>query len=289
MTLLHPDHLHSLNAWGGFGEKSGKIPFFPHVTELYFSTSSSTTAYNLTILSKFPKFNDMSMRRQVSEALPALQGCIKDEYVTLHLSHPRANTTCLTIEAWPKRWPSCTVRSPVTSLDIAFHFLEDINTAHSVCEAFPQLEQLRICFGNFYTNPRLSLETCRILMANLFTKLADCAFPSTLKHLAICRRNFAPPDPAHYILDLQTQIVQLRDMLLAKCPDLASLWLDGVDTFFQWRKSRDGMVAQEIKSCRPGTGTVNLHSPINRSCWTLDDRSAEYVFRQEFEAFWDTL
>ncbi|KAJ6506041.1 hypothetical protein DFH09DRAFT_1101551 [Mycena vulgaris] len=68
------------------------------------------------------------------------------------------------------------------------------------------------------------------------------ALPPTLKNLAISW-NFGGEDQYEKMPPVdESDFARLCDALLVRCPTLTSLWFDGHEFFFRWRKGLDGTV-----------------------------------------------
>jgi hypothetical protein len=50
------------------------------------------------------------------------------------------------------------------------------------------------------------------------------------------------------VLSSKPDLATVRDALLARCPDLTSLWLDDPALLLRWRRSRDGTVTESTAS-----------------------------------------
>ncbi|KAJ7505895.1 hypothetical protein B0H11DRAFT_2272646 [Mycena galericulata] len=294
VPLLRPERLRELEmVWipNRLAETLDRIPPFPHVYKLTTGMYLSTMSQNFSILSHFPGVEIFSMRGwgevqdgpgprlQASTVLPRLK-----EYTgpcqTVSIFLTKSTLTRITIEyCKPQDFIAQLqgLRAPenLTLLDVTFDDLE-IPEFDTICAFFTRITELRIKVvyyveeGAFGDPP----EEGDNYMATMFFKgLADAsALPPALERLAIRwefmyedLENAPPVDPE----DIPS-FDELHNVLLGHCPALTTLWLDGHDFLFRWRKAPDG-----------------ADSELQEQAATCDVDEAA-VLRKELPAFWGT-
>ncbi|KAF8206851.1 hypothetical protein K438DRAFT_1756195 [Mycena galopus ATCC 62051] len=261
ITLLCPENLCKLDLRCQpclFGVLAAMLPF-PRVHTLTIILNYSTTLYNLSILSKFPGLQILSMLGpgkvqdmpvETSAALPILQ-----QYTgpceTMALFLPLSTLKRLTIQGCiPKDFTKQLQanRFPIylTSLDVTFDENLDMTTLHTVCTFFPTLTTLRICISFEY----YELEEegpvgdgINHTATKFLAELIDfTSFPAELRQLALDWNFFyTDHEVAMYSYQLEVpQFDELRDILVARLLALTKLWLDTDNFLFNWRKTQDG-------------------------------------------------
>ncbi|KAJ7445659.1 hypothetical protein FB451DRAFT_1292735 [Mycena latifolia] len=116
--------------------------------------------------------------------------------------------------------------------DMCYAFL---NTPYGF---FPDLTELRIAIMHIPMRDDVNSAA-----TSFFKTLPDAlALPPTLQHLGFSL-NFTHEFEI-VPSDAPPNFPTLRNALLARCPALASLWLDGEDFLFSWSKDVDGTVVE---------------------------------------------
>ncbi|KAF7341841.1 L-aminoadipate-semialdehyde dehydrogenase [Mycena sanguinolenta] len=259
IPLLRPQHLRELHLTCHprfFGEDLAAIPRFPHVHTLTVTANYSTMSYNLAVLSKFPAVQIFMMRGwglvqdgagapvNASTVLPVIQrytcGC-----ETMGLFLHRRTLTHLTVQHCNPRDFTEQLRgtnNSITSFDITFDGF-DMSVLRGICDFFPMLTELRI--RSECEVEEDDGEHINDIATTFFTELEDfTAFQATLQRLAIIWRfEYIDQDESDEAYSHEVEIPklnELRDVLVERCPGLTTLWLDGDDFLFHWRKSSQG-------------------------------------------------
>ncbi|KAJ7096095.1 hypothetical protein C8R44DRAFT_989397 [Mycena epipterygia] len=271
IPLLHPDHLRALRA--EFNPRTVQaIPSFTNVHRLSVTMDLPTPAQNLVILSKFPAVRVLELggkglltdalalrpREQASAVFPLLRE-YSGPYQPLPLFLPLTTLTHLII-------PRCSPQDFITRVqgiqdpNITLFYVEfnkfDNPTFNTIMELLPRLTELLIrivvpsasCMFKREIFDARKLKDDEVVDGRLgdsiragfkpstfFLKLADAPIlPPSLERLAIsweCYEEHFDELSAYKIPDF----TQLRDALVARCPGLTWLWLDGFYFMFQWR------------------------------------------------------
>ncbi|KAJ6506822.1 hypothetical protein C8R45DRAFT_970662 [Mycena sanguinolenta] len=261
IPLLRPQHLHQLHLTCHprfFGEDLAAVPTFPHVQTLTLTANYSTMAYNLAILSKFPAVQIFMMLgwglvhngagAPVDAAvLPVLQkytcGC---ETMTLFLHRHTLTHVIVYYSCSPRDFTEHVqgTNSSITSFDMAFDGFDMImNALQRICDVFPMLTELRIRIDSEVEED--DGEHINDRATTFFTELGDFpAFQATLQRLAIIWKfEYIDQEDSDVPYSHEVEVPkmnELRDVLVERCPGLTTLWLDGDDFLFHWRKSLDG-------------------------------------------------
>ncbi|KAJ7445014.1 hypothetical protein B0H11DRAFT_2203518 [Mycena galericulata] len=254
MPLLCLDHLRELEVEGApcfFGDTVDAIPSFPHVHKLAINTSLSTMSHTLSIVSKFPAVqifrltavkDGPGVRVDASKLLPDLK-----EYTATSETLPifLAHSTLERLTVLPCQPQKFTRQVPgpqvyITCLHATFMDF-DTATFRLICVLFPRLTELKIFMicviyedqleGGINSKPH-----------TLFSELAETpALPSSLVRLAISWYfGYNVSDEEELEVQKVHDFDAVRDALVAQCPALTRLWLDGHEFLFYWRKSLDG-------------------------------------------------
>ncbi|KAJ7280375.1 hypothetical protein C8J57DRAFT_124808 [Mycena rebaudengoi] len=294
LPLLHPDHLHTLHVSLNprfLGRTVHTIPFFPKVHKLRAIMDLPTPSQNLIILSKFPAVRVLKLdgkgllttaqtRSQLS-VFPVLK-VYSGPYQPLPLFFP-VSLTHLTINPCAPQDLITRIQCipgshcNITAFHAKFNFKFDTTAFNTIIELFPQLTELliRICFDDsfdmfereIYDPAKLedgvvvsgcfgdSVRT-GFKPSTFFLKLADAPIlPPGLEQLAIsweCHGDELYNDLSAYKLP---DFAQLREALVARCPGLKWLWLDGYYFMLLWRLMLDGTVEEfTAKDCMSGAG-----------------------------------
>ncbi|KAJ7644757.1 hypothetical protein FB45DRAFT_1053430 [Roridomyces roridus] len=152
----------------------------------------------------------------------------------------------------------------------------------AICKCLPKLVDMHIEILISVTRMRHNFGA-RLEVAerasSLFSSLVDTpALSPTLQQLAITWKFNEGPEGLYslFVEMPDLDFSRLRDSLVEKCPDLKTLWLDGNDFIFGWRRSSDGRVDREEEASeRVFTGTGY------RRLW---DHKKD--LRAKFAAFW---
>ncbi|KAJ6546738.1 hypothetical protein DFH09DRAFT_1506489 [Mycena vulgaris] len=252
IALLDPDLLREMDVALSshiFARTMANTSSFPHVHKLSAIMDNSTV---FDLLSKFPAVQTLTMdwggadpTVHISGLLPALT-----EYTgpcsTLRLFLPRgtlthlATTRCLPAD-FLTQLEGIGLPHNIPSLDLNFADF-DRAALDKLCRFFPRLTDLQITIffggedGAFSDDANPEPTTfCHALATSP-------ALPPTLKNIAISwyyegedyYENVPPVD--------ESDFARLRDALVARCPTLTSLWFDGHEFLFRWRKGLDGTV-----------------------------------------------
>ncbi|KAJ7480673.1 hypothetical protein FB451DRAFT_1394748 [Mycena latifolia] len=254
------------------GETIDDIPTFPRLHSLALTTNLETMARNLAILCKFPSIQTLDIRGwgtpdmsgldvPVAGLLPRLKqytGMIQ----TLHIFLPlptlaRLKTYYGNPHLFVAQLDQLPAPSTITALDVCFDEFDN-RTLEKLSAFFARLVELRIRILHGLELDDLP-DDINPQATSFFNSLSEApALPPTLKHLALTWEfeygAFDDAPPCGALPDLGS----LRDALLARCPDLAFLWLDGHDFLLRWCKYPDGTVdehtladACEVEAMRP--------------------------------------
>ncbi|KAJ7135791.1 hypothetical protein C8R44DRAFT_976583, partial [Mycena epipterygia] len=276
MQLLHRNHLRELDVdpcRGFFGNnvveetingagtgrfvmrKIDELPSFPHVYKLTLSMllHSAMSYSDLAVLSQFPGVWAFSIdgrtlredgplpRLQAPQTLPVLAE-YSGPYHALQLLLPRATLTHLTISTCHiddliKELKGIHTLDNITSLDATFYDSMDHVTLNALCGFFPRLAELHIRIS-FHLLEEDNFEYDISPKPVRFFKMVaeSAALPPTLERLAM-----SWVYRSDYFLEVEMvnplpRFAYLRDTLVARCPALTSLWLDGYNFLFRWRK-----------------------------------------------------
>ncbi|KAJ7149259.1 hypothetical protein C8R43DRAFT_1193010 [Mycena crocata] len=274
IRLLDPNQLRELDVMGypfTYVEGICAVPSFPRVRTLMLTMDPSTPSQNLAILSRFPAVEVFTRRFRTDPSdvddprvepvaitgppMPSLRrlriyGCDPDD-VMIHLDTLR-------------------IPSTVTSLEIFFHDF-DLPTLAALCGFFPQLTELWVSVHVWLDEEDVSVlqDGVNTQAASFFRALAnDPPLPPTLRHLALSWQ--FSYDIADDVVDPTSggdpPLTALRDVVVARCPALTTLWLNGGDYVLQWWKWRDGTVEE----------------------YTAQTRADAKIFHADFRGFWDS-
>ncbi|KAJ7480680.1 hypothetical protein FB451DRAFT_1171276 [Mycena latifolia] len=266
LRLLHPDHLCELDGIGypePLAEGLDTLPSFPRVHKVSMPgwVISGDMRLTLAFLSKFPAVEVLTLQPcgppgpgpgvQASQLFPRLRKYSGPCHtLTVFLALP--TLTCLTVyDCSPRDFivqlEGIRTPSELTSLTLSFTTyypsLDTFNIAtfNMICGFFPRLAELRIDIVQETIEAAVNS-----VVTNFLATLAKVpVLPPTLKYFYLSwtfdgSDEFEDPPP----IDKLPDFAELRDALLARCPSLASLWLDGGDFLFRWRKSLDGAIVE---------------------------------------------
>ncbi|KAJ7107700.1 hypothetical protein C8R44DRAFT_319267 [Mycena epipterygia] len=279
LPLLRPDHLRELNLPCNlhlFSETIHHFPSFSHVHKLSATMSLATMAHIMPALFKFPAVQVLAVGYwgslylptsivQGSNVLPVLTE-YTGSYQTLHFFlRPilsRITTRFCSSNDFITHLQGIQIPSNITSFDANFDDLDNASL-NAICSLFPRLTELRIRISF----DQHASEGVNLKVIDFFEELTEItALPSTLERLALCwefefyDEDYLPPSNDNF-----PEFTCLRDALVAKCPALTSLWLDGYDFLFRWRKLLDGAVDEE----------------------TSEDAEDAEIMREGFAVFWE--
>ncbi|KAJ7804286.1 hypothetical protein B0H14DRAFT_3486416 [Mycena olivaceomarginata] len=272
--LLRPDHLRELDLTcipRFLASIIPTLPQFHRVHTLSLTVAVSSTSLNLTILSKFPAVEVLSLvgpwkggetgneGLEVAKTLPMLRA-YKGSFRTLPMF--LALPTLTHVEAYG---PSISanpalfmqqlegVQSPsgITMLDLHFGSFEHAALA-PVSAFFTRLTRLSVFIRVHSEEMVLSSDRVNRQATSFFIALADApTLPRTLEHLVISWVFTSPeyeeeaPHGHPAVRDLP-DLIYLRSALLAHCPALTFISLDGHDFMFHRRASASGVVVEKI-------------------------------------------
>ncbi|KAJ7480696.1 hypothetical protein FB451DRAFT_1238243 [Mycena latifolia] len=288
IRLFHPDHLRELD-WIDYpsplAEAIENLPVFHHVNKVRISGWGDLPDMGQTMvfLSKFPAIEVLALRRcgplvngagaQASNLLPLLKD-YSGRCHTLSVFLPLPTLTCLTVYSCSPRDFMVQlqgIRTPnkITSLTVSFATSHpsvdsfDNDALYALCGSFPWLTELRISINHGELEPDVNSGVKKFLE----TLADDPALPPALKCLSLSWDfEFVLEEFDESPVDQLPNFPVLRDALVARCPDLTSIWIDGNDALFQWRKSLDGTVVEA----------------------TTDDPDDMEAMRDGFISFWET-
>ncbi|KAJ7662264.1 hypothetical protein B0H17DRAFT_1258292 [Mycena rosella] len=288
IPLLRPDSLRQLRVaytdttyTDTFpGATIDMIPSFPRVHVL--SAEWRTTwdkGQTLAFLYKFPSVEHLRLAYDgpvldgpdvhALELFPLLREYSGPSH-TLHIFLPIPTLIRLTIEECS---PGILIsklkemRTPhyIPSLDVFFdNHIEDLDNAvlDTLCTFFPRLTALRITTTFHIGADDLEEDGTNAKATTFFAALADTpALPPTLKYLGISwefDRDILELEGAPPVSKLP-DFNALRHALVARCHGLKSLWLDGGDFLFQWRKFVDETVIETTVEDFDTAKVVGLH------------------------------
>ncbi|KAF7376512.1 hypothetical protein MSAN_00067200 [Mycena sanguinolenta] len=237
------------------GESMGSVPLFPLVHTLTITVGGRGGSYNLSVLSHFPAVEVFSTNASpdspvtVSTVLPVLR-----QYAgpceTIALFLPRSTLTHLAI-------PQCSPRvfieqlngnqgpSNMLSLRVAFNSEGfDTKAIRYIRSFFPELKELLIGVFHYDRGPDANNipdpNNIHNMIAMSFIKLGEpFTLPIGLERMmftwiikyAVVRSSYRIEVPA---------FSDVHDALVRRYPALTTVWLDGHNFLFCWRKSLYG-------------------------------------------------
>ncbi|KAJ7124012.1 hypothetical protein C8R43DRAFT_40226 [Mycena crocata] len=248
LPLLHPDCLRELDVamavpFHLFGDVASS---FPRVHTLSASIGTKSLLLQSRNGARFPGVKVFVVRGW-SIGPDAVVQCtafpMLTDYTGPRLSLPmfatQATLTRLTVWACPSeilisQLREIQISNNITALDVAFTDF-DRTIPRALCAFFPRLTELR--FG---------VALNEIMKESFFQALADPRdLPTTLIAL---RWEFRPEYEQPTLPDTAIDFEQLREGLVARCPALAVLYMDGHQFAYRWHKTVDGRVEQRIAS-----------------------------------------
>ncbi|KAJ7776909.1 hypothetical protein DFH07DRAFT_979118 [Mycena maculata] len=259
---------------------------FPRVQRLALTLDPAHMPLNLAFLAKFPGVQvfRMDAYHRTEGPLPPMQGAgigpalpALKEYRGTYQALP----AFLALPTLARVVTSCSAAHlaaalharPPTSVTALHLELDNFDAAalDPICAVFPRLLELRIKITFAVAGDEHAIPS-------LFRGLA--AAPRVPPGLAclVLECTFAYPDGAGAVPGLPA----VRDALVARCPRLTSLWIDGHNFLLQWRKAPDGTLHERalddvVRLHQPGAGGV----PANLGTWLV-------IRREAVAAFWDT-
>ncbi|KAJ6527038.1 hypothetical protein B0H19DRAFT_1243334 [Mycena capillaripes] len=268
--LLHPEHLQELNVSCNLrvlGESTEAIQTFTHLHKLSITMNFSIMSHNLEIMSKFPNVRVLSIGGWGEvDAWPKDSGPfpLLSEYDGTHKLLPfffsRATLTRITVsDATPdlviRQLQGLCTPLNITALNGNFEGFDN-EAFDTLISLLPRLVELRIRITLELEDGELE-DNINSIATSFFDALADTpGLPLTLEHLALAWKfeyEYLETEPI--VDDDQSDLLQLRDALLARCPALKSIWLDGHDFLFQWRKLSVGTCVE--------TSVDNAYKPLS--------------------------
>ncbi|KAJ7124015.1 hypothetical protein C8R43DRAFT_1147759 [Mycena crocata] len=266
LPLLHPDYLQELDVVASpFRLFSGNEHKFPHVHTLVASVPVDSLSHDLQPEARFPGVQSFTIRSwRVGHGFQDVQPCscaanehhcppfpILSEYIggwsSLPIFGAQATLTRLTVWTCPSydltyQLQAIQVSSNISALSVSFtdfyHALPD-----ALCAFFPRLTELR--FGVVFNDD---------MKETFFQALADPRdLPTTLIALRWeFRYEYEQPTSPAPTLDFE----QLREGLVAQCPVLTMLYIDGHHFAYGWQKTVDGRMDQRIASNVDGAKVI---------------------------------
>ncbi|KAF8194452.1 hypothetical protein K438DRAFT_2017495 [Mycena galopus ATCC 62051] len=270
MPLLRPDHLRELEVQCNFRFLDLVLPAiapFHRVYKLSLTLDASKVAHNLTLLAKFPALEVLSLtgpwtsenlgeeRPRADQILPMLRE-YKGYFGTLPIYLALPTLTRLEVfEPFRSATPRDFMRqlqglSPtqITMLTVRFTWFEHAALA-PLSDFFPRLISLRITIR--VEDVQLSPDGINRQATAFFSALAYRPIvPRTLEHLSISWEftsvDYDETRASHPRTDDLPDLTGLGMALMAGCPALTFLWLDGHDFMLHWRTSPSGTVELNI-------------------------------------------
>ncbi|KAJ6561678.1 hypothetical protein B0H19DRAFT_1233602 [Mycena capillaripes] len=198
---------------------------------------------------------------------------------TLHIFLPLGNLTRLTTtlcssDDFMAQLQKTSPPHSITSLDVTFASFD--NAAFSkLCDALPLLTELRIRI-NYVVELDAFQDGDNPLASRFFKRLPRTrALPPTLERLAISwyfeYESNEEPRGEEPLWDI------LVDKLDKQCPSLTSLWLDGHDFLFHWRKLEDLTVCEGFATDADDVETTREEEFV--AFWELSS--------EEYAAYWE--
>lgn len=128
-----------------------------------------------------------------------------------------------------------------------------------------------------------SQSTLTLQATEFFAELKDFStLPGGLQRLAITWKfEYEGSDGVPFERAIIPGFSELRDALVARCPALTMVWLDGEDYLFDWRKSVDGVEKEFVTG---DEGECLLFKGNAHSEWTYETDEARER-RKESPAF----
>ncbi|KAJ7806558.1 hypothetical protein B0H14DRAFT_3152889 [Mycena olivaceomarginata] len=261
--LLQPDQLRVLRSDFALGRTIYTISSFPNVQTLEAIMHRQTPSQYSTALSKFPAVRILKLWGKglhtdvvVPDAVAVFP--VLEEYYGPHEALP---PNVLAQRIWSTRIQGRHGRN-ITSFNVGLKTL-NVTIFNKIVEHLPQLTELLITCGvsnleNMFTRvaydprevPKDAVVDGRFgdevrmgfKPSTFFLKLADVPFlPPALERLAISWDCY---DQESY---LELSAYMMRDALVARCPGLNWLWLNGIYFRFEWRDPMpDGTVKEFI-------------------------------------------
>ncbi|KAJ7691450.1 hypothetical protein B0H17DRAFT_1063188 [Mycena rosella] len=265
VPLLNPEHLRELNIMCNLrvlGESTDVIPIFPRLHKLSLLLNLATMSRNLATMSKFPGVRVVTiegwgevdtwpdLRMQQPDSFPLLAEYI-GTYKILPLFFCRATLTRITItDATPEILIAQLqgLRTPlnITSVTAYFHRFDgnfgsfDTAVLGTLLDVLPRLTEFCLRITLELEDDDLE-DDANPVATSFFEALADTpGLPPTLQHLALSWEFEYHDLESEPTVKGPPDLPQLRDALVERCPGLQSLWFDGHDFLFQWRKATDG-------------------------------------------------
>ncbi|KAJ7752564.1 hypothetical protein B0H16DRAFT_786868 [Mycena metata] len=259
MLLLRPDSLLELDIHCNlrvFCVDLPSIPPFPRVHKLSIDLNFAAMSSNVAIFVKFPGVHTLTINGhgrlsespQDLEILPALteyRGSVVPLATFLHTP----KLTNLTIDYcspddFVTRLQSVHRTLNITSLEIEFDRC-DHEKLRTLCDLLPHLTELRLAIAVEIDKGENEEDTS--LQTSFFQALLEApGLTQTLEQLSICwvfkfYSYELPPDGGE-----PPNFSEIRAVLVARCPALKSLWIDGHEFVFRWRQAVDGTTLEEF-------------------------------------------
>ncbi|KAJ7673715.1 hypothetical protein DFH06DRAFT_749342 [Mycena polygramma] len=287
---LHPQHLRELRLLCRLlrvGDGIEAIPIFPYVHSLSMTMDFSTMVHNRAIMSKFPAVKVLSLwgwgevedgdglnsRLELEDApFPALEE-YSGTHRVLSIFLTRATLTRVTITDGYLPGVIAQLqagRSPVNITAFTADFFEPVDTfAFGILlRLLPRLTQLCVRVRMKGDEDAVEFQDgVNRHATTFFDALANTlVLPYTLEHLAFLWEFEFDAFAIEPTAERQPEFHELRDALVARSPALKTLWLDGHDFLYQWRKVRDG-------TCVEASADTYTHAALLRGnlseFWTM--------------------
>ncbi|KAJ7714511.1 hypothetical protein B0H16DRAFT_1618636 [Mycena metata] len=256
IALLRPDSLRELSVHCNlrfFGDHIDNVPCFSQVQMLSITLNFAIMSHNLNVLRKFPNVETLSISGwgELGECSrnPGVLWPVLTEYIDsqepLALILPCPHLKRLTIHYCSPddlllRLHSVSGPLNITSLVLDFDSFDNEKFASLCSVVGAHLHELKLAVTVQVDDSELDEDEIQLLARTFFEALASTpSLPSVLEHLAISwlfesGEEFEPGDEA------PDNFSELDDTLVARCPKLKSLWLDGHGFLFHWRQTADG-------------------------------------------------
>ncbi|KAJ7644769.1 hypothetical protein FB45DRAFT_898627 [Roridomyces roridus] len=254
IPLLNPDDLRELDISGGADMPAG--PPFHNVHRLHAQLDCESASDIFAIWSRFPAVRVLAFKASKSAAQSLTEASAAEAAHVLPLLE-EYNSYCQLLPLLPSR-PTLTrlvvdscapgelvsgLRGMVnnnlhiTSLDATLNATLRENSFIAICKSLPKLVGLHI--NILTTVKRWEYEQAGKVerATDFFSTLAETpTLPPTLERLAITWKFDEGLDPLCSPVERIPDFPRMRDSLVGKCPDLKTLWLDGDDFLFGWRR-----------------------------------------------------
>ncbi|KAJ7211395.1 hypothetical protein GGX14DRAFT_565270 [Mycena pura] len=261
LPMLEPSCLRVLHT-GAAPHNSAVIPVFPYVHDLSVCIHKTPTPADITFLRKLPGVTKLNMdlnwtrsRRSPLATLPADVLPVLTDFIGPICALPLflARDTLKRIETDEEASLDDFVielqriPAPLTNL---IHLTATFNSfctgtaLDAIFESLPRLEDVEITFAD-YESDFLDPAPAEIL-----SKLPSIhGISPHLRHLSLIWKSL--DDVTVDYIESECDFPAVRAALVAQCPDLKVLWLDGRDFIFCWHTQADNMDETEVMVTDP--------------------------------------